>query len=82
MVLLQFAYGVGQGFDLALHHGHSLCEIVVRPDFTGQFFDLGISDSLLLLQLEVQLPAGLVRGKDVADDGRAACDQGDDDGFV
>ena len=67
---------------LFFKHRDALGEIVVRPDFPGQLFQLGFGHRLLLVQLGVHALGGAVVGDDRADQAQTAGDNGYDDCFA
>nr|DAJ80721.1 MAG TPA: hypothetical protein [Caudoviricetes sp.] len=68
--------------DLFFHHRDFLGKIVVHPHLTGQLFQLGFGDGLLLVQLGVHTLGGVVVGDDRADQAQTAGDDGYDDCFA
>nr|DAK97509.1 MAG TPA: hypothetical protein [Caudoviricetes sp.] len=68
--------------DLLFQHWHALGKVVVRPDFSGQLFQLSFGDGLLLVQLGVHTLSGAVVGDDHADQAQTAGDDCHDDCFA
>ena len=68
--------------DLLFQHRHALGEVVVCPDFPGQFFQLGFGHGLLLVQLGVHALGGAVIGDDRADQAQTAGDDRYNDCFA
>nr|DAM59068.1 MAG TPA: hypothetical protein [Caudoviricetes sp.] len=68
--------------DLLFHHRDFLGKIVVHPHLTGQLFQLGFGDSLLLVQLGVHALCGAVVRDDRADQAQTAGDDCHNDCFA
>ena len=72
---------VVNNFDLLLQHRHAPGEVVVFPHLAGQLLQLGVGDGLLLFQLGLHLPVGLVAGDDHPQQRQTASDERHDYGF-
>ena len=63
--------------DFVLNDGHTLCEIVMLSDLTGQFFQFGIRHSLGFFQTSLHLAVAA----DITDDYADECQTAGDDRY-
>ena len=76
----QILYPVIGDLDLLLQHRHTPGEIVVLSHFAGQLIQLRVGDGLLLVQLGLYIPGGLVAGDNYPQQRQAAGDEGYNNG--
>ena len=78
--MFQIRDPVVDDFDLLLQHRHPPGEIVVLSHFAGQLIQLRVGDGLLLVQLGLYIPGGLVAGDNYPQQRQAAGDEGYNNG--
>ena len=76
----QILYPVIGDLDLLLQHRDAPRKIVMFPDFPGQLIQLRVGDGLLLVQLGLYIPGGLVAGDNYPQQRQAAGDEGYNNG--
>ena len=78
--MFQIRDPVVDDFDLLLQHRHTPGEIVVLSHFAGQLLQLRVGDGLLLVQLGLYIPDGLVAGDNYPQQRQATGDEGYNNG--
>lgn len=82
MELLQVLYPMIDDFDLLLHNRHPPGELVVLPDFPGQFFQFRIGNGLGGAEVLLGLFGGGEIGHQNSQERKPAGNEGDDNGFA
>ena len=79
--MFQIRDPVVDDFDLLLQHRDTAGKVVMLPDLPGKLLQLGVGDGLLLVQLGLYIPGGLVAGDDHPQQRQTAGDERHDYGF-